>query len=38
MGCNRAMGGVDLKDQKLELFVTERKKRLKWYISKESSV
>lgn len=29
---NRFMGGVDLKDQKLSMFLMERKRGVKWYI------
>jgi hypothetical protein len=29
---NKAMGGVDLKDQKLQPYLLERKKGSKWYI------
>jgi hypothetical protein len=29
---NRAAGGVDLKDQKLQPYLLERKKGSKWYI------
>lgn len=29
---NNTMGGIDLKDQKLSMYLLERKRGLKWYI------